>query len=46
MSPTLWATGPVTTTAMATIVVSSTITSVTKIWSGLSFQNFRPSSTS
>ena len=46
MLPTFCATGPVTTTAMTTIAVSSTTTSVAKIWIGLSFQNLRPSSTS
>ena len=45
-SPTRWAIGPDTTTAIVTSVVSSTMITVTKIWSGLSFQNFRPSSTS
>ena len=44
--PTLFATGPETTSATTVIATRRTMTSVTSIWKGRSFQNGRPSSTS
>jgi len=44
--PTDFASGPEITSESATIAVSRTIASVTRICSGRSFQNGRPSSTS
>jgi hypothetical protein len=44
--PTASARGPETTSAGAVIATSAMQTSVTSSWSGLSFQNGRPSSTS
>jgi hypothetical protein len=46
ISPTRSATGPLTTIASRMIVVRIMMRTVTAIWSGLSFQNLRPSSTS